>query len=101
MNTLEKLQSSDFSPYLNNTFLVRLEGIEPIELELVSVVESGPRFKPGARQPFSLHFLGPVSSQYLMQHTYHLEHQQTGTMDLFLVPLGPELGRMRYEAILM
>ncbi len=100
MNTLEQLQSSDFSLYLNSTFLVRLEGIEPIELILVSVVEAGPRFKPEARQPFSLYFLGPVSSQYLRQHTYHLEHSEVGEVDLFLVPLGPESGRMRYEAVL-
>jgi hypothetical protein len=100
MKPLDQLQSADFSPYLNGTFLIRLEEIEPIDLELVSVTEAGPKSRPEARQPFSLHFLGPISSRYLLQHIYSLEHQQIGTLDLFLVPLGPERGRMRYEAIL-
>ncbi len=100
MKPLDQLQSSDFSPYLNEMFFIRLEGIEPIDLELESVTEAGSRSKPEARQPFSVHFLGPISSQYLLQHIYSLEHHQMGTLDLFLVPLGPERGRMRYETIL-
>ena len=100
MKSLEQLQSSDFGPYVHEMFSIRLEGVEPIVLELVSVTEAGEKSRPEARQPFSLHFLGPVSSQYLLQHIYSLEHGQMGTLDLFLVPLGPEGGRMRYEAIL-
>ena len=99
MKTLDRLQSSDFTPYLNQTFCIRLEGLEPIALELVGVTETGSRSGPEARQPFSLGFLGPVSPQYLLQHMYQLEHEELGTLDLFLVPLGPEGGRMRYEAI--
>jgi hypothetical protein len=30
---------------------------------------------------------------------YRLEHPELGVLDIFLVPLGPEEGRMRYEAI--
>jgi hypothetical protein len=96
---LDKLASTDFAPYLNQTFCIRLEGVEPIDLELVSVTEAGSASRPEARNPFSLHFLGPVSSQYLLQHTYSLEHEQIGTLELFIVPLGLEEGRMRYEAI--
>ena len=99
MKTLEQLQSSDFALYLNQTFIVRLKGMERIELELVLVTERGKGFRPGARLPFSLHFLGPVSSQYLLQNTYQLEHPEMGALDIFLVPLGPEEGRMRSEAI--
>lgn len=99
MKTLEQLQSNDFVPYLNQMFTVRLEGMEPIELELVLVTAKGAGFRPGARQAFSLHFLGPVSSQYLLQHMYRLEHPEMGALDLFLVPLGLDEGRMRYEAI--
>lgn len=99
MKTLEQLQSNDFFPYVNQTFTVRLEGLEPIGLELVLVTERGRGSRPGARQPFSLYFLGPVSSQYLLQHMFQLEHPEMGVPDIFLVPLGPEEGRMRYEAI--
>ena len=100
MKPLDKLESIDFLPYLHDTFCIRLAEIEPIELELVSVTEAGTRARPELRQPFSIHFLGPMSAQYLLQHIYHLEHPRLGEFDLFLVPLGPEGGRMRYEAIL-
>ena len=101
MPSLDKLQSSDFTPYLHQMFSIRLDGMEePISLELVSVTEVGSQSRPDARIPFSVHFLGPISQQYLPQHTYQFEHDQLGTFDLFIVPLGPEGGRMRYEAIL-
>ncbi len=96
---LDKLASADFAPYLNQTFHLQLDGVEPIDLELVSVTEAGPASRPEARHSFSLHFLGPVSSQYLLQHIYSLEHAEMGMLELFLVPLGSEEGRMRYEAI--
>ncbi len=96
---LDKLQSSDFLPYMNQTFCIRLEGIAPIDLELVEVSEVGAARGPAFRKPFSLMFLGPVSQQYLLQATYRLEHSQMGALDLFIVPLGPQQGRMRYQAI--
>jgi len=96
---LDQLGSTDFAPYLNQIFRLRLEGIEPLELELVQVAPAGQLARPGSREPFSLQFLGPVSSQYLVQHIYRLEHDALGALDIFLVPLGPEDGRMRYEAI--
>jgi hypothetical protein len=99
MKTLEQLQCNDFVPYLNQAFTIHLEGIEPIGLELVLAAEKGPGSYPGVRRPFSLQFLGPVSTRYLLQHMYRLEHPEMGVLDLFLVPLGPDAGRMRYEAI--
>jgi hypothetical protein len=99
MKTLEQLQSNDFAIHLNQAFTIRLQGIEPIELELVRVTELGKGFRPGAREPFSLYFLGPASSQHLAQHIYRLEHPEMGELDIFLVPLGPQEGRMWYEAI--
>lgn len=100
MNSLDKLHSSDFLPYINQIFRIRLEGFKPIDLELVSVTETGQSSSPGTRAPFSLHFLGPASPQYLAQHIYRLEHEQMGALDLFIVPLGTDKERMRYEAIL-
>lgn len=96
---LDKLQSTDFLPYLNQKFWIRLDGIAPIDLELVEVTQAGAARSPEFRTPFSLIFLGPVSQQYLLQATYRMEHAQMGTLDLFIVPLGPQQGRMRYQAI--
>lgn len=100
MNTLDKLQSTDFVVHLNETFSVCLDGLEPIGLELVRIAAAGQRSGRETRQPFSLQFLGPTSTQYLLQHIYRIEHAELGALDLFLVPLGPESGRMCYEAIL-
>ncbi len=93
------LHSRDFLPHLHEQFLIRLPGIEPIELELVGVAEWGDPVAPGQRQPFSLAFLGPVSQQYLLQSTFHFEHPQMGALDIFIVPLGPQGGRMQYQAV--
>ncbi len=97
--TLDQLQSLDFTPYLHQCFHIRLNDSEPIELELVSVSELGAAGHAGDRRPFALQFLGPVSTQYLTQGTFALEHEQLGTLEIFIVPLGPENQRMRYEAI--
>jgi hypothetical protein len=98
---LDQHTRADFTPFLNQIFTVRLDGIEPIVLELTEVAEpgSGRAESSPRRRPFSLLFLGPVSRQYLLQGTYRLEHDQLGALDIFLVPLGPEHGRMRYEAV--
>ena len=96
---VDKLQSTDFLPYLNQSFRIGGEDMTPIDLELVRVTEVGEPHEPGSRTPFSLLFLGPVSNLYLRQHIYRLEHEALGSLEIFLVPLGPERGRMRYEAI--
>jgi hypothetical protein len=96
---LDTLQSTDFRGCLNQVFRLRREELDPIPLELVSVTELGAPYVPGGRPPFTLLFLGPPSSQYLLQGTYHLEHDGLGAFDLFVVPLGSQAGRMRYEAV--
>lgn len=97
---LDELQSSDFRTCVDQTFRIQLTDSEPIDLALVSVTEIGQTSSPDARRPFSLVFQGPASRYYLTQHVYRLEHEQLGQLDLFIVPIGPEAGRMRYEAIL-
>lgn len=96
---LDKLQCSDFVLLLHQSFKVRLGSKGEHHLELVSAAEVGLHSSQAVRHPFSLQFLGPPSNQYLQQHTYRLEHETLGDMDIFIVPLGPEAGRMRYEAI--
>jgi hypothetical protein len=97
----ELLQSADFKSQLNQIFSIRLDldGATTIDLQLVGVKELGAATGTGTRAPFSLHFLGPVSQQYLQQHTYQMVNETLGTLDIFIVPLGAEAGRMRYEAI--
>ena len=98
---LAQLTCADFAPHLHEAFRIRLEGREPIDLELIKAAElsATPRAQAAHRAPFSIEFLGPISHQYLQQHIYRLEHPALGALDVFLVPLGPVDGRMRYEAI--
>ena len=93
------LQSTDFQSQLHQIFSIRLDDATMIDLQLVSVTELGNTPQTGTRAPFSLHFLGPVSQQYLQQHTYSMVNETLGTFDIFIVPHGAEAGRMRYEAI--
>lgn len=95
----ELLQSTDFQPQLDQIFSIHLDDATMIDLQLVSVTELGTASQTEFRTPFSLHFLGPVSQQYLLQHTYPMVNETLGTLDIFIVPLGAEAGRMRYEAI--
>lgn len=69
-----------------------------IVLTLTTATTWGQPFEAGARQPFTLHFLGPVEP-WLPQSMYHLEHAVIGDIDLFLVPLGPTASGMRYESV--
>jgi hypothetical protein len=101
MTMLDQLTSTDFAAHVHEMFRIQLEGVSPIDLELNAVTDLNPAtaVRPEGRRPFSLEFLGPISSQYLLQHIYRLEHAQLGVLEIFLVPLGPQQGRMRYEAI--
>ncbi|GAB4410278.1 MAG: hypothetical protein Fur0044_03980 [Anaerolineae bacterium] len=94
---LDKLTSADFAAYLHQPFRIRLEGMEPLETELIEVTELG-EAAPGRRRAFSLIFRGPRQI-VLPQQIYPLEHKVMGALDLFLVPIGPDQAGMRYEAI--
>jgi hypothetical protein len=99
---LEKLTSSDFSPHLNEIFSISAEGVEPFEATLIAVDELGSR--PGGdsdsdrRHPFSIVLRGPKHAQH-PQGIYRVEHEQMGSLDIFLVPLGPDGEGMQFEAV--
>ncbi len=96
---LDQLRCADFAPLVGEAFQVQLEDLAPIPLRLVSATETGASRTLEQRPPFSLMFLGPESQQYLRQGTYRLGHERMPGLELFLVPLGPQAGRMQYEAI--
>jgi hypothetical protein len=97
---LDRLILKDFESCVNEGFTLQAEGVVPVTLTLVSAnaLPMSGRV-PVARAPFSLLFMGPPSRSYFGQGTYRLEHPRLGGLDLFIVPLGPAEGRMRYEAI--
>jgi hypothetical protein len=91
----ETLSISDFTPHVGTAFTIRFTDgtLEPQGTR-------GPRADvPELRtEPFSLAFLGPLAP-VLPQRTWTLEHATLGALEIFLVPLGPRDGRMRYEAV--
>jgi hypothetical protein len=107
--SLQTLTAGDFRGHVGTRF--RLTGgplpdgsAVGVEAELVEVTEHG---APGTfRAPFSVLFHGPLQP-VMPQGIYRVEHEQLGTMDLFIVPVGPDEpsvpGRapvaMRYEAV--
>jgi hypothetical protein len=91
------LSLETFAPHVGTHFQLEAPGgALPLELVKVTPLSQG---VPGGRQPFSLHFLGPAEGLLVPQRTWTLVHPALGRLDIFLVPLGPAQGRMRYEAI--
>ena len=90
-----------FEGRVGEVFEVGPAGADGVPLTLVRATESaaaggaGPAGQP--RLQFSLEFAGDVDL-VLPQATYLVHHEQLGELELFLVPLGPESGAMRYEA---
>ncbi len=96
---LDKLTVTSFSQYINQKFLVHIEGNDPLELTLIEATEVGAAQDPRYRQAFSVVFVGPAQP-ILPQRIYRVEHEEMGALDLFLVSLGPNRdGNTRYETV--
>lgn len=99
---LETFTPGSFTEHVGSRFRLQIEGQEPLELELFEIAryEENPDYA-ARKEPFSLLFLGPARP-ILPQAIYPLEHPAFGSMEIFLVPIGPDpLGKrsgMRYEA---
>ena len=86
-----------FEPRLGEHFTATPSlGDAPLDLEL-SRCEQSPHARPG-HADFALVFLAP-GPEHHDQQIFSVEHPDLGGFDLFLVPLGPQDGRMVYEAV--
>jgi hypothetical protein len=90
-----------FEGRIGEEFVVSADGMPPVPMELAEATEST---EPGGNGPqgqerlqFSLVFRGPLEP-VLPQAIYGLDHDSLGHLDLFLVPIGPADGAMRYHA---
>ncbi|RIK45254.1 MAG: hypothetical protein DCC58_06960 [Chloroflexi bacterium] len=94
---LETCTAETFQPLLDDLFTVAAGaglGV-PLRLVQVSRAQGSPA---GGRAPFRLLFLGPLAP-VLPQRTYPFSHPALEPFSIFIVPLGPSDGGMRYEAV--
>ena len=96
---LSELTHATFEPCLDQTFVVRGDSADTLDLTLVAVTVVGDPI-PGvtSRHAFSLVFRGPADRR-LDQALYHFENETTGALEFTIVPIGPDSGGLRYEAI--
>lgn len=94
---IESFTAETFSGHVGSFFRIYPGSGDPLVFELTSVAELGER-SSGRRQPFSIVFRAP-KDLLLPQRIYRMEHEEIGTFDLFLVPIGPDEKGLCYEAI--
>ena len=103
-NSLETLTVHVFQPRVGETFRVRVRPDNELEAELIEAraLGGGPaRAAAGAssrRVPFSLSFRTSLTTP-LPQSIYEVAHDELGSYEIFLVPVGPDGKGMVYEAI--
>ena len=101
MARLDWLTHDDFSGRVGEPFEMKVDDGHPLTLALaetsVGTELGGPGPEDQERLQFSLVFSGPATP-VLPQGTHELHHPELGELSLFLVPLGPQDGAMRYEA---
>ena len=95
---LENATLETFAPLVGDTFSVATDESTSLDLTLAEADTYGATDERDLRQPFTLVFHGPMSP-VLRQRTFTLTHEQLGSLDIFLVPIGPSDGAMRYEAV--
>ena len=93
---LEQLTYDMLEPLVDRKFRVRGEfgSFEALLVECKKLTGA----TEGERTPFSAVFRGPMEP-VLPQQIYSLECEEIGSLDLFLVPIGPDKTGMQYEAV--
>lgn len=92
---MSQLNSKSFSECLHTHFSTEVQDDRTLPLELVQVNQAD--YSP-LLENFSLIFHGPLEP-VLPQCIYHLNHESLGSIEIFLVPVGPEGQSMQYEAV--
>ncbi len=98
---LETFTVATFAPHLRGTFRISVDAARYLDVTLIEATDlsSGSGGKTvGRGRPFSIVFRGPRDI-LLPQQIYRVEHDDIGTFDLFLVPIGPDGDGLRYEAV--
>lgn len=92
---LDQLTIDDFEPLLDREVSLRF-GEQRQSARVVEVARRGDKPAQG-RQPFSVILESGPNDGYWPQGVHTLIHPDHGELALFMVPLGPGSGGMRYE----
>jgi hypothetical protein len=84
----------EFSRQVNSVFSASAESGEKVELQLV---EATHLFSDERSQSFSLLFKAPLTTP-ARQCIFHLNHDNLGSLDLFLVPIRQSGESLLFEA---
>lgn len=92
---LDQLTVDDFKSLIGQRLPLRFGDQE----QFGEVIDARPVGHPraGSRQPFSVIVASGEPDQYWPQGIHVLIHPRHGELELFMVPIGPEDGHMRYE----
>jgi hypothetical protein len=92
---LAALKIDDFSPHLDTIFEMQAAG-GTVALRLAKVDAAGESGRAGGA--FSLLFVA-LAGPSLPQAIYPVAHPALGTLEVFLVPVGPAQGGNGYHAV--
>lgn len=96
---LDTLTAEDFEALHGHTVEVRFgETTQPAEVVEINRREAGD--EPGDREPFSVVLESGDNEKFWPQGVHVLVHPEHGDLTLFMVPLGPGDGGMRYEIVI-
>jgi len=94
---LSTLTKATFDAHLGDLFVMRVSADRAIALELIET-EALPTAPNATRTAFRLRFRA-AERGHLPQLIYSLEHATLGTLEVFLVPVGPDAAGMLYDAV--
>ena len=93
--SISSLTPADFEPHIGKDFALNAAG-KQIGFKLTEVERLGAALREGGA--FSLLFLSE-KGPFLAQGIYPIAHPALGTLDMFIVPLGPRDGGNSYQVI--
>jgi hypothetical protein len=95
---LAAVTPATFEAHLETVFEIEDGADGPLALSLASVTRFPERPGSVRTEPFALLFVGPGAPR-LTQGIHRLVHPDLGSMDVFLVPIGPQGSGLAYEAV--
>lgn len=87
-----------FKPLLNQNFNIQLQNNTTLVVRLIEVTPTPQYNTDTSRESFAIVFRGPRDIS-IPQGMYSLEHETAETIEIFLVPIGPDEKGMCFEAV--